>query len=68
LTGIDAEVAKAQAREDADEEAMPQLAVGDWTVTLCPRLEWVGDLDGYYREITGRLPLTINESSMSTSD
>jgi hypothetical protein len=30
--------------------------------------EWVGDLDGYYREITGRVPLRINESSMSTSD
>jgi len=65
---MEAEIAKAQASEYADEEAVPQLAVGDWTVTLFPRLEWVGDLDGYYREITGRLPLTINESSMSTSD
>lgn len=65
---MDAEIARAQEGEYADEEAVPQLAVGDWTVTLFPRLVWIGDLDGYYREITGRLPLAINESSMSTSD
>jgi hypothetical protein len=53
LTGIEAKIAHAQEHEYDDEEAVPALAVGDWTVTLYPRLEWIGDLDGYYREPAG---------------
>jgi hypothetical protein len=44
------------------------LAAGQWTLALYPREEWVGDLDGYWREVAGRVPLTINESLATTND
>jgi site-specific DNA recombinase len=45
---------------------VPLLAAGEWTVALHPRTEWIGDLDGYWREIAGRVPLLINNESLTT--
>jgi hypothetical protein len=47
-----------------DEDHAPLLAVGEWTVAPYPRAERVGDLDGYWQEILGRVPLTTNEPSV----
>jgi site-specific DNA recombinase len=44
------------------------LEVGSWSVSLHPRIEWDDDFDGYWREILGRVPLSINESATPVSD
>jgi hypothetical protein len=47
---------------------MRTMRAGEWTVCMVPRTEWVGDLDGYLREILGRVPLAINESLGTVTD
>ena len=47
---------------------VPMLSLSKWTVALYPRTEWQGDLDGYWREIVERVPLTINEHGTTLED
>jgi hypothetical protein len=63
-TEAEKQIAAAQAAEYEE----PLLSVGQWTVAMVPRAEWIGDLDGYWQEILGRVPLTINESLGTVSD
>jgi hypothetical protein len=51
-----------------DGDVVPMLELGKWTVALYPREEWQGDLDGYWQEIVGRVPLTINEQGSTLAD
>jgi hypothetical protein len=54
-------VLEAQEKEYADEQE--PIKVGNrWIVVPEPRGEWVGDLDGYWREILGPTALPINET------
>jgi site-specific DNA recombinase len=56
-------VLEAQEREYADEPDPERIKVGgSWVVFPQPRGEWIGDLDGYWREILGPTALPINEA------
>jgi site-specific DNA recombinase len=64
LTSSERAIAAAQAGEH--DETL--LDLGQWTVAMYPREEWIGDLNGYWTEILGRVPLTIKEQSISVAN
>jgi hypothetical protein len=67
------EIVRAPANEptpkaDDPDLDVPLLDVDKWTVALFPRQEWTGDLDGYWQEVVGRVPLTTNEQGSTIAD